>query len=233
MAVRDLDGVPWRSGTIGALLAATLIVLTPALAVGAHGGAYHGAAGYHGGYHGGYGYHGGWGHHGSHVVVGGTFFFGPFGYPYPYAYPYASAYPYSYPYPAPYAYPPGYTYPPAYTYAYPAYSPPPSAYAGSTPPPASPDVAESEQVPSTESTGEDARRADYGLVSLHGVPDGAAVDLDGRFWLTADSLQQRWLALPRGAHTLTVRASGARVIERRIEVKAGSTQIVRFARSAG
>jgi hypothetical protein len=63
---------------------------------------------------------------------------------------------------------------------------------------------------------------------LRGVPDGAAVDLDGRFWLTAEDLDQRWLALPRGSHTLTVRVSGTRPIERRIEVKSGATQVVRF-----
>ncbi len=184
------------------LVAAILILVTPPLAMAAHGGGFHG-----GGFHGG-GFRGG-------------FFFGPFGYPYAYGYPYAN--PYAYPYPE--------YYPPEY---YPSeYYPPTSPYSGSAPPPESPYAGQGEQGPSAEATPEDARRADYGLVSLHGVPDGAAVDLDGRFWLTAEALEQRWLALPRGAHTLTVHVSGARPIERRIQVKAGATQVLRFAKTAG
>jgi len=194
------------------LVAAILILVTPPLAMAAHGGSFHGGGFHGGGFHGG-GFHGG--------GFRGGFFFGPFWYPYAYGYPYA--YPYAYPYPG--YYPPEY-YPPEYY-------PPTSRYSGSAPPPESPYAGQGEQGPSAEATPEDARRADYGLVSLHGVPDGAAVDLDGRFWLTAEALEQRWLALPRGAHTLTVHVSRARPIERRIQVKAGATQVVRFPKTAG
>jgi hypothetical protein len=204
------------------LLAAVLVFVTPLAAAAAHGGVA-GGAHWSGGHWGG-GHWGGF-HGGTRVVVGGGFFFGPFGYPYyPYAYPYG--YGYGYPYGGyPYGYP-GY-YPPAY------YPPPPPPYdAGSAPPPESSPPAE--QGSTTEQpTPEDARRADYGLVSLRGVPDGAAVDLDGRFWLTAEALDQRWLALPRGTHTLTVRVGSGLPIERRVQVKSGVSQVVRFPKSAG
>src|SRR5438067_1084614 len=75
---------------------------------------------------------------------------------------------------------------------------------------------------------EEAERASYGLVQLRGVPDGAAVDLDGRFWLKADGLDQRWLAVPHGEHTLAVRVRGSQPVERRVEVKPGKTSVVRF-----
>jgi len=58
------------------------------------------------------------------------------------------------------------------------------------------------------------------------------VDLDGRFWLRAEDLDQRWLALPHGAHTLVVRVEGAQPVERRIQVESGKTQVVRFAAPA-
>jgi len=210
------------------LVAAILILVTPPLAMAAHGGGFHGGGFHGGGFHGG-GFHGG-GFHGGGFHGGGFhgggfrggFFFGPFWYPYAYGYPYAFGYPYAYPY--------AYPYPEYYP---PEYYPPTSPYSGSAPPPESPYAGQGEQGPSAEATPEDARRADYGLVSLHGVLDGAAVDLDGRFWLTAEALEQRWLALPRGAHTLTVHVSGARPIERRIQVRAGATQVVRFAKTAG
>src|SRR5579875_2420067 len=88
---------------------------------------------------------------------------------------------------APYFYDPFfydyYPYPPYYGY----YPPPPP------PPPPPPDQEEEpEQEPAPEPP------ASYGLVQLRGVPDGAAVDLDGRFWLTAAQLDQRWLGLPEG-----------------------------------
>jgi hypothetical protein len=60
------------------------------------------------------------------------------------------------------------------------------------------------------------------------VSDGAAVALDGRFWLPAQSLDQRWLALPRGAHTITVRPPGGHPIVRHVDVAPGKTLIVRF-----
>lgn len=137
----------------------------------------------------------------SHVFFRGGFFFDPFFFPY--------YYPYSYPYYAPY--------PPPYAY-------PPPDDAGQPPP-------EEEGAPLAESTPPppaDSERASYGLVQLRGVPDGAAVDLDGRFWLTADGLDQRWLALPDGEHTVAVRVRGSAAVERRVEVKPGKTNVVRF-----
>jgi hypothetical protein len=65
-------------------------------------------------------------------------------------------------------------------------------------------------------------------VQLRGVPDGADVDLDGRFWLAAEALATRWLALPEGEHVLTVRAAERDPIERRVVIVAGKTHIVRF-----
>ncbi|HYV56530.1 MAG TPA: hypothetical protein VE911_03250, partial [Candidatus Nitrosopolaris sp.] len=170
-----------------------------------------------GGWHGG-GWHGGHFHHG----FGGGFFFGfsPFVAPYYYPYPY-----YSYPY---------YSYPyPYYSDAYPyyPYPPPPYAYqsegseAGAPP-------GEEAQAPTQENEAEAARQANYGLVQLRGVADGADVDLDGRFWLRAQELDTRWLALPRGSHTLVVHVEGAEPIERRIQVESGKTQVVRFSAPA-
>jgi len=167
----------------------------------------------HGGFHGG-GFHGGpphgaFGRPGfrpgfrSHVFVGG-FFWDPFFFPgfYPY--------PYYYPYPV-YSYPP---YPP----------PPPPEQAGSEPPP------NEQPPPSAEAspTEENPLDASYGLVQLRGVPDGADVDLDGRFWITAQDLDKRWLAVPRGSHTIVVRVPGMAPAERRIEVEPGKSQSVRF-----
>ena len=70
--------------------------------------------------------------------------------------------------------------------------------------------------------------ASYGLVQLHGVPDGTAVDLDGKFWLKAEHLGARWLALPRGTHTVTVRKPGAPPAERQISMEPGKTRVVQF-----
>jgi hypothetical protein len=161
-------------------------------------------AGWHGGgWHGG-GWHGhGHGHgFGPSVFIGGSFFY-PWYYP---AYPY-----YSYPYP--YSYPYGYAYPPPDDSEWEAGAPPPSG-------------GEDEQ--DDESAYADARSASYGLVQLRGVPDGASVDLDGREWLRADGLDQRWMALPHGEHVITVRVDNRAPQERRIVVKAGSSQTVRF-----
>jgi hypothetical protein len=68
---------------------------------------------------------------------------------------------------------------------------------------------------------------------LRGVPDGASIDLDGRFWMSADDLDQRWLALPEGEHVLAVRAREKDTVERRVVVKSGTTQVVRFGLAAG
>src|SRR5436309_1325316 len=68
----------------------------------------------------------------------------------------------------------------------------------------------------------------YGLVQLRGVPDGASVDLDGRFWLTAEGLDARWLALPEGRRTVTVRNRNAAPLERTVDVMPGKTVTVQF-----
>lgn len=68
----------------------------------------------------------------------------------------------------------------------------------------------------------------YGLIQLQDVPNGVSIDLDGRFWLTANAIGSRWLALPNGTHTLTARVAVAKPMERQIEVKPGMTQVVRF-----
>ncbi len=75
---------------------------------------------------------------------------------------------------------------------------------------------------------EDPLRWSYGLVQLRGVPDGAAVDLDGRFWMTAAQLDRRWLALPHGRHVIAVYVEGKQPVERRVDVAAGRTHFVRF-----
>jgi hypothetical protein len=161
----------------------------------------HGGRG--GGFHGG-GFHGGW-HGGWHGFRGGhfhgphVFIDGAFFFGAPYFYD-----PFFYDY---------YPYPPYYGY----YPPPPP------PPPPPPDQEEEpEQEPAPEPP------ASYGLVQLRGVPDGAAVDLDGRFWLTAAQLDQRWLGLPEGTHTITVRRAGRDTVSRQVDVSAGSTQVVDF-----
>jgi hypothetical protein len=122
----------------------------------------------------------------------------------PYWYPYPPAYPYGYPY-----YPP----PPPY------YPPPPPAYGTEAPTP--PEESHATAPP------HDGQRATYGLIQLRDVPDGARVDLDGRFWLTAENLGTRWLAVGDGPHTITVHTAAA-TIERRIAVRAGTPQTVRF-----
>jgi hypothetical protein len=155
--------------------------------------------------------HGGWrGHgrfhsHGPRVFIGGTFGFPLWPYYRPYYGPpyYASPY-----YASPYYIP------------YPVYPPPP-------PPPADPGASASPDDQAAAAADDDARTATYGLVQLRGVPDGAAVDLDGRFWIEANDLDRRWLALPNGRHTLTVRVAGAEPVERTLDVTAGRTSVVR------
>ena len=74
--------------------------------------------------------------------------------------------------------------------------------------------------------GDDGRS--YGLVQLQGVPDDSAVDLDGRFWLVAHHLEERWLALSAGVHALVVRAPGRDPIPLHVDVVAGTTRVLRF-----
>ena len=188
-------------------LGIAVVVVTPGspAVVNAHPHGFHG-----GGFGGGFGH--GSGFHGSshsHVFFRGGVFFDPFFFPYSYPYPYYDPY---YPYYAPYyaPYPPPDAYPPPDDEG----QPPPDAGGGS--------LAENAPPP------EDSERASYGLVQLRGVPDGAAVDLDGRFWLTANGLDQRWLAIPDGEHTVAVRVRGARAVERSVDVKAGKPNVVRF-----
>ena len=116
----------------------------------------------------------------------------------------------------PFWYPPYYPYP--YLVPYPVYAPPPP------PDDTGRDTSEREEEADT-----DADRASYGLVQLREVPDGAAVDLDGRFWLRAERLGERWLALPRGPHTIVVHVRGERPVERRVEIEAGENHVVQFA----
>jgi hypothetical protein len=149
------------------------------------------------------GWHGGHGgHFHGHGFHGPSVFFG-FGY-----------YPFYDPYLGPYYYSPYY-----YPYPYPIYPAPYPALPG--------DVAEA-PAPEAPPAQEPEEQASYGLVQLHGVPDGAEVDLDGRLWLRAQDIGQRWLALPEGTHTLKVRVKGAEPVERRIDVAAGRMQVVRF-----
>jgi hypothetical protein len=54
------------------------------------------------------------------------------------------------------------------------------------------------------------------------------------FGRTVDSRAQgaRWLALPRGTHTVTVRKPGAPPAERQISIEPGKTRVVQFKASA-
>ena len=141
----------------------------------------------------------------SRFFIDGGFFFDPF------------FFPYYYPYYAPYPVEP-------YLPDDEGWGEPP-AEAGSEPPPEAGSEPRAENAPPSR---EEAEHASYGLVQLRGVPDGAAVDLDGRFWLTAERLDERWLAVPYGEHTLVVHARGSQPVEQRVEVKAGKTSVVRF-----
>lgn len=156
-----------------------------------------------------HGWHGSHGHGGTHVFVSG--FFG-----YPYIYGYDPFFYGSYP-----------------TYAYPYPPPDDESDWGEPPPDASPpdEPAEGEQHAEAEPpvpSPEEAMQASYGLVQLRGVPEGAAIDLDGKFWLRAVRLDDRWLALPHGAHTLTVRPTDRAPIERHVDVTPGKMLVLRF-----
>jgi len=186
---------------------AVLCVIIMSLTLALTGGAAHAMGGGHGG-----GGHGG-GHFGGGHFGGGRFGGGRFG-GFPgfidggfFFDPFFS--PYYYPYYAPY---------PVEPY-------PPDDEGWGEPPPEAGNEPRAERGPPAR---EEAERASYGLVQLRGVPDGAAVDLNGRFWLRAEGLDQRWLAIPYGEHTLTVRVRGSAPVERRVEVQSGKTSVVRF-----
>src|SRR5262249_13044475 len=150
----------------------------------------------------------------------------------PYYYPYYYGYPYGYP---PYGYypPAGYPYPPP---GYSDYPPPSSGTEYPTeeaPPPQSgpPPGYPSEPPPGYPSAESGAQSppptdASYGMVQLRSVPDGAGVDLDGQFWLDASQMNDRWLPVTPGPHTITVRVAGRPPLERRIDVPAGQSEVV-------
>jgi hypothetical protein len=191
---------------------AVLLVLLIALPAHAGRGGYGGGGGRGGGHgHGGWGHGGGWhghghghfhgGFYGPSIFIGGYWDpFWPRYYSYPYYYPY-------YPYPGPYSYP-----------AYPPSAETDDRYARD----------EERDPPRNDASAEDARRATYGLMQFRGIPDGAQIDLDDRFWLDAQGLDQRWLAIPDGRHTITVRVDGNDPVTRDIEVRAGAKQVIKF-----
>lgn len=188
-------------------LALLLAVATPVVARDARGGGRGGVSFRgHGGGRGGHGGH--HGHHGHHHGYGSRFsFYGSYG---PYWYPGWGWYrPYFYSY---------YPYYPYYPYYYPAYTyPPPWAR--------EPD---DEDTRSDLPPSDEMDRASYGLLRLDGVRDGAAVELDGRFWLTAQDLDDRWLALPQGEHRIAVRVGEGELMERTVRIVPGRTHVLKF-----
>jgi hypothetical protein len=172
---------------------------------GGRGGGGGGGGGWHGGGHHGHGHH----HGGSSFYFYGSY--GPWWYPgwgwyRPYYYSYW--YPYSYPY---------YPYYPAY--GYPSYPPP---WAGE------PEYRDDDVARADTPRSDDVEPASYGLLKLEGVRDGAAVDLDGRFWLNAEDLHDRWLALPKGEHRIAVRVGEGEPMERTIRIVPGRTHVLKF-----
>ena len=177
------------------------------------GGGGRGGGGGKGGWHGGHGHH----HHGGSrfYYYGG---YGPWWYPgwgwyrpyyYSYWYPY---YPYSYWYP----------YYPAYSY--PSYPAPWSR---------EPEYPDDDVARADTPRSDDVEPASYGLLKLEGVRDGASVDLDGRFWLTADDLDDRWMALPKGEHRIAVRVDEGTPMERTIRIVPGRTHVLKFDKRDG
>ena len=144
------------------------------------------------------------GHHRHHRFG----FYGSYG---PYWYPgwgwyRPSFYPYAYYYP----------------YYYPAYPYPPSRV------PDRIDDDDRADLPPPD----EMEKASYGLLKLDGVRDGTAVELDGRFWLTARDLDDRWLALPEGEHRIAVRVGEGETIERTIRIVPGRTHVLKFGTKA-
>jgi hypothetical protein len=195
--------------TLAAIVFALLVVATGSASArdghgGGHGSSFqgHGTSGH--GWHG-----GGHGHDFHHHHFGGSrvFFYGSYG---PYWYPGWGFYrPYYYPYPY-------WAYYPQYPYA-PSWAPEPPD-----------DDDDQEYARSDVSPPDETEQASYGLVRLDGVQDGAAVDLDGRFWLTARDLHDRWLALPEGEHRIAVRVGDAQPIERTVRIVPGRMQVLKF-----
>ncbi len=162
---------------------------------------------------------------GPGVVIGGGFAYSPYAYPY-YGYAYPPAY-------APGAYPtdsdpsyPSYP-PPGYYGGDPDTSPDANAAAPSqyAPPPEG-EAPQDDTAPEAEAPPPDDYGSTYGLVQLREVPDGATVDLDQHPWVDGRGLDDRWLALPAGMHSITVRAAGYAPAERRLDVASGRPQVV-------
>ena len=151
------------------------------------------------------------------MFIGGSFFVDPFFWP---SYPYYAPYPYYY----------------GSYYGYPSAPPPYDGgdYASGAPddddsdaeaPPPDQNVPDQD---AKQETPDEADRANYGLIQLKGLPNGTAIDLDGRFWLKALNLDKRWLAVPHGKHTITAYVSGGEPSERRVDIGAGKNQVVKF-----
>lgn len=105
----------------------------------------------------------------------------------------------------------------------------PAYYPGYVPPPDDTDAPPPESGGwSTEGDADDPLDASYGLVQLTGVPDGVTVELDGRHWMRAARLGERWLALPRGRHSITTRGADGKTQERRVDVEPGTKALVQF-----
>jgi len=112
-------------------------------------------------------------------------------------------------------------------YAYPG----PVTYYDSYPPPGmdQEDTETDDEVPrARRPTPDEARRDSYGTVQLRGVPDGSRIELDGQYWLEALALDDRWLAIRQGEHTVTIRPPDRRASSRKIDVAPGQSVIVRF-----
>jgi hypothetical protein len=188
----------------GAALAVLLVLGGTGGVAGAARGGGGGGGGHHGGGFGGRGFghglgHGGGFHHGHHGFHHGPHVFIDGGFFF--GFPLYGAYDPFYADPYYYPYPP---YPPDDG---PDYGPPPE--------------------PDDETTAEEP--ATYGLVQIRDVPDGAALDLDGRFWLTASGLDDRWLALPAGRHTIAVRPKDGAAATFDVDVEPGGRQTIDFA----
>ena len=193
-------------------IAALLVLLIAMPAHAGRGGGYGGGGGHGGGqWHGGGHGHGGgsWHGHGHGHFHGGwgpSIFIGgywdpfwPGYYPYPYYYGYPYPYPYSYPY-----------YPPA--------AETDDRYARD----------QAREPPPAEAPAQSALPASYGLIQIRGVPNGAQIDLDDRFWLEARDIDDKWMAISEGRHAITVRVDGSDPVTREVEMRPGAKQVIKF-----